>query len=56
MDDPISVVDINIRKKILKRGFKEMLVNKTRILCTHALDFLQHADKIVVLKKGQIVT
>ena len=56
MDDPISALDANVRKTIFKRGFKEMLKGKTRILCTHAIDFLHLADKIVVMKKGQIVT
>jgi ABC-type proline/glycine betaine transport system ATPase subunit len=29
------------------------LIGKTRILVTHAIDFLKFADKIVVLKKGK---
>jgi ABC-type proline/glycine betaine transport system ATPase subunit len=32
-----------------------MLNGKTRILCTHAIDFLHLADKVIVLKKGEIV-
>ena len=32
-----------------------LLKNKTRILVTHALDFLHLRDKIIVMKEGQIV-
>lgn len=33
-----------------------MLKGKTRILATHAIDFLHLADKVVVLKEGSIAT
>ena len=33
-----------------------MLKGKTRILATHAIDFLHLADKIIVLKEGSIAT
>lgn len=33
-----------------------MLKGKTRILATHAMEFLHLADKIVVLKEGSIAT
>ena len=32
-----------------------LLKNKTRILVTHALDFLHLCDKIIVMKEGQII-
>ena len=32
-----------------------LLKNKTRILVTHAMDFLHLCDKIIVMKEGQIV-
>lgn len=54
MDDPISALDANVRKKIFKRGFKEMLNNKTRVLVTHSIDFLHLSDKIIVMKDGEI--
>lgn len=31
-----------------------MLKEKTRILVTHAIDFLHFTDKIIVLKNGKI--
>lgn len=54
MDDPISALDSKVRKKIFKRVFTTMLHGKTRILATHAIDFLHLADRIVVLKEGKI--
>jgi len=55
MDDPISALDANVRKKIFAKVFMKKLKNKTRVLVTHAVDFLQFVDKIVVMKKGEIV-
>jgi ABC-type proline/glycine betaine transport system ATPase subunit len=54
MDDPISALDANVRKKIFKRVFQTMLAKKTRVLVTHAIDFLHLADRIVVMKGGEI--
>ena len=54
MDDPISALDANVRKKIFKHVFQGMLKDKTRILVTHAIDFLHFTDRIAVLKDGKI--
>lgn len=54
MDDPISALDSSVRKKIFTQVFQGMLKNKTRILVTHAIDFLHFADRLVILKEGKI--
>jgi len=54
MDDPMSALDVNTRKKIYKRVFENMLKNKTRILATNSFDFLHLADKVIVLKDGSV--
>jgi ATP-binding cassette subfamily C (CFTR/MRP) protein 5 len=54
MDDPISALDSNTRKKVFKRVFQNMLKGKTRILATNAIDFVHLADKVIVLKDGGI--
>lgn len=54
MDDPISALDANVRKKIFSQVFQGMLKQKTRILVTHAIDFLHFTDRIVVLNDGKI--
>lgn len=54
MDDPISALDANVKKKIFKEVFQGMLRNKTRVLVTHAVDFLHLADRIVIMQGGKI--
>ena len=54
MDDPISALDANVKKKIFKHVFQRILKDKTRVLVTHAIDFLHLADRIVVMKAGKI--
>jgi ATP-binding cassette subfamily C (CFTR/MRP) protein 1 len=52
MDDPISALDANVKKKIFKKVFKGDMKKKTRILVTHAVDFLEHVDRIVIMEGG----
>ena len=54
MDDPISALDAHVRKQIFRRVFCGMLKDKTRILATHAIEFLHLADRIVVMHQGEI--
>ena len=55
MDDPISALDANVRKKIFKKVFMNKFKDKTRLLVTHAVDFLKFVDTIILIKKGEIV-
>ena len=55
MDDPISALDANVKKKIFKNVIMKELKGKTRILVTHAIDFLAFSDRILIFKKGEIV-
>lgn len=55
MDDPISALDANVRKKIFKHVFMDKLKDKTRILVTHAVDFLHFVDTIILMKEGKIM-
>jgi ATP-binding cassette, subfamily C (CFTR/MRP), member 1 len=54
MDDPLSALDANVKKRIFKHVLMEKLARKTRVLVTHAVDFLHLADSIVCLKDGMI--
>jgi len=54
MDDPISALDKKVMSQIFAQLFLKELKNKTRILVTHSVDYLQHFDKIVLIKKGKI--
>lgn len=55
MDDPISALDANVKKKIFENVFLGELKDKTRILITHAIDFLHLVDSIVLLKEGEVL-
>ena len=55
MDDPISALDANVKKKIFQNVLLDHLKDKTRILVTHAVDFLHLVDRIFVMKDGELV-
>ena len=55
MDDPISALDANVRKKIFMNLIMGYLKDKTRILVTHAIEFIHLADRIVIMEKGRII-
>jgi ABC-type bacteriocin/lantibiotic exporter with double-glycine peptidase domain len=52
MDDPISALDANVKKKIFKNVFMGALKDKTRILVTHAVDFIHLVDEVILIKNG----
>jgi ABC-type bacteriocin/lantibiotic exporter with double-glycine peptidase domain len=55
MDDPISALDANVKKKIFENVFLGELRKKTRVLVTHAVDFLHLVDTIILLKDGEVL-
>jgi ABC-type transport system involved in cytochrome bd biosynthesis fused ATPase/permease subunit len=55
LDDPISALDANVKKKIFENVLLDHLKDKTVILVTHAIDFLHLVDRIVVFNEGEIV-
>ncbi|KAF7279579.1 hypothetical protein GWI33_006975 [Rhynchophorus ferrugineus] len=54
MDDPLSAVDANVGKHLYDVCVKEFLKDKIRVLVTHQLQYLQNADKIIIMNDGQI--
>jgi len=55
LDDPISALDASVRRKIIENVIMTELSDKTRILVTHAIDFVHHADTLIIMEKGRIV-
>ncbi|KAL9658413.1 hypothetical protein ABK040_015732 [Willaertia magna] len=55
LDDPLSAVDIHTGEHILNYGLLGILNNKTRILVTNHIHFIEKADKIVVIDNGKII-
>nr|CAD7203693.1 unnamed protein product [Timema douglasi] len=54
LDDPLSAVDTHVGKHLFDECINSYLKHKTRILVTHQLQYLKDADKIVIIKQGQI--
>lgn len=56
LDDPLSAVDASVGQHIFTKviGPDGLLSDKTRILVTHAINFLPQVDQIIVMKEGQI--
>lgn len=54
MDDPVSALDCSVRKLIFHQVFAGICKDKTRVLVTHAIDFIHLADRIVIVKDGKI--
>jgi len=55
MDDPISALDAHVRGQIIQNVYFGALKDRTRILVTHAVDFLPKADHIILMDEGRIV-
>ncbi|OXB81823.1 UNVERIFIED_CONTAM: hypothetical protein H355_015020 [Colinus virginianus] len=55
-DDPLSAVDAHVGKHIFENviGPKGILKNKTRVLVTHAVNYLPQMDTILVMTDGEI--
>jgi ABC-type transport system involved in cytochrome bd biosynthesis fused ATPase/permease subunit len=53
-DDPISALDAHVGASIMKKCLMGYLENKTRILVTHALQYLSGCDRIIYMNNGEI--
>ena len=54
-DDIFNVLDINIGLLIFQKGIKEYLKDKTRLIVTNSLQYLQLTDKIIYFEKGKMI-
>eukprot|EP01052_Picozoa_sp_SAG31_P075659 SAG31_NODE_34878_length_328_cov_0.895197_1_plen_77_part_10 len=54
MDDVLSAVDAHVGAKIWEDCISTMLVDKTVVLVTHAVQYLPECDNILVMDGGQI--
>ncbi|RKP33605.1 hypothetical protein BJ085DRAFT_393, partial [Dimargaris cristalligena] len=56
LDDPLSAVDAHVGRHIFNHvlGPQGLLKSRARILVTHAVQYLHKADRIVMLRDGQI--
>mmetsp|Transcript_42720 Transcript_42720/g.50027 ORF Transcript_42720/g.50027 Transcript_42720/m.50027 type:complete len:656 (-) Transcript_42720:1095-3062(-) len=54
MDDPLSALDAHVKRRVFDQVCCGELAGKTRLLVTHAVDFLDRVDRILVLEEGRI--
>jgi ABC-type multidrug transport system fused ATPase/permease subunit len=55
LDDPLSALDSNVKGKIFHNCIVGKLAKKTIVLASHCIEFLEKADRILVLDKGEII-
>ncbi|PVU90165.1 hypothetical protein BB559_004764 [Furculomyces boomerangus] len=55
LDDPLSAVDPKVAKHIFEHVICGLLKDKTRILVTHQLQFINKCNKVLVLQKGRML-
>uniref|UniRef100_A0A1I8MDU6 ABC transporter n=1 Tax=Musca domestica TaxID=7370 RepID=A0A1I8MDU6_MUSDO len=54
LDDPLSAVDTHVGRHLFDQCMRQYLRDRTVVLVTHQLQFLEQADVIVILDKGQL--
>ncbi|PWA30778.1 hypothetical protein CCH79_00009268, partial [Gambusia affinis] len=55
LDDPLAAVDTDVAEHLMKKCILELLKGKTRILCTHRIEFVDRADMVVLMDNGTII-
>uniref|UniRef100_A0A671QFW2 ATP-binding cassette sub-family C member 10 n=1 Tax=Sinocyclocheilus anshuiensis TaxID=1608454 RepID=A0A671QFW2_9TELE len=55
LDDPLAAVDADVAHHLMEKCILGILKNKTRILCTHRIEFVDKADVVVLMDNGLIV-
>lgn len=55
LDDPLAAVDTDVANHLMQKCIVELLRGKTRILCTHRVEFVDKADVVVLMDNGTIV-
>eukprot|EP01132_Coremiostelium_polycephalum_P009298 gene9298-11395_t len=54
LDDPLSAVDAHVGRHLFHKCFKGILKGKTVILITNQLNYIPHADQVILLKNGTV--
>ncbi|XP_053368772.1 ATP-binding cassette sub-family C member 10 [Clarias gariepinus] len=55
LDDPLAAVDADVAHHLMEKCILGMLRNKTRILCTHRIEFVEKADMVILMDNGTIL-
>ncbi|XP_063952974.1 ATP-binding cassette sub-family C member 9-like [Lytechinus pictus] len=56
LDDPLSALDVHVGSDMFYKGIMEFLIENQRtvILVTHQIQYLEHADQVIYMKDGLI--
>ncbi|HAK89645.1 MAG: hypothetical protein A2X55_04770 [Nitrospirae bacterium GWB2_47_37] len=54
LDEATSSLD-NISEKIVQEALDEAILHRTTIIVAHRLSTIEHADRIIVMKQGEVV-
>ncbi|XP_062293834.1 ATP-binding cassette sub-family C member 10 isoform X2 [Scomber scombrus] len=55
LDDPLAAVDSDVAEHLMQKCIVELLRGKTRVLCTHRIEFVDKADSVILMENGTIV-
>ncbi|XP_055014213.1 LOW QUALITY PROTEIN: ATP-binding cassette sub-family C member 10 [Boleophthalmus pectinirostris] len=55
LDDPLAAVDTDVAEHLMKRCIMDLLKEKTRILCTHRIEFVDKANLVILMENGKII-
>ncbi|GAA6102451.1 ATP-binding cassette sub-family C member 10 isoform X1 [Tachysurus ichikawai] len=55
LDDPLAAVDADVAHHLMEKCILGILRNKTRILCTHRIEFVEKADMVMLMDGGMVV-
>ncbi|XP_056590358.1 ATP-binding cassette sub-family C member 10 [Triplophysa dalaica] len=55
LDDPLAAVDADVAHHLMEKCILGILKNKTTIVCTHRVEFVNKADVVVLMDNGKIV-
>ncbi|KAJ7984250.1 hypothetical protein DPEC_G00362710 [Dallia pectoralis] len=55
LDDPLAAVDADVADHLMEKCIMGILGSKTRILCTHRIEFVDKADVVILMDNGRII-
>ena len=55
LDDVLSAVDVHVGKFLMEETIMGYLKDKTVIMPTHAVKYLDSADNVILMKKGRVI-